>query len=122
MRIAGEWKIGKVAKSFRSSFGGDGCGAHIAAQNLRDLHVEKMRSMQGLVGCEEYTADTWRSRSLQKNLQHGRSVDDDQRVFLSARTAAAAEGRGRVGSRLARRLRISSRVGRSRACRSSRSK
>ena len=80
-------------------------------QNLRD--VQKMRSMQGLIGREEDTADTQRSRSLQKNLQQGRSVDDDQWAFLSARTAAAADGRGRVGWRLARRRRISSRVGRS---------
>ena len=43
--IAGERKIGEISKSFRPPFGRDDSRADIAAQDLRNLHVEKMRSM-----------------------------------------------------------------------------
>ncbi len=51
----------------------------------------------------------------------GRRVDDNQRLFLSARTAVAGAGCGRTNCRLENRFRISSRLWRSRAWRSSRS-
>jgi hypothetical protein len=56
-----------------------------------------MRSVQRLVGGEDKAVHTPRCRRLEKDLKHGGGVDDDQRLFLSARTAADGAGRGRTG-------------------------
>jgi hypothetical protein len=122
MWIAGERKIEEIGDRFGSPFSGDNGRAHVAAQNLRDFQVDEVRGMQRLVGGKDEAAHTRSFGRLEKNLKDRGSVDDDQRLFLSARTAAAGAGRGRTGWRLASRLRISSSVGRSRAWRSSRSR
>ena len=122
MRITSEGKIDEICERFGTSISGqDGC-ADVAAQNLRDFQVDQMRSMQGLVGGKDEAVHAPSRRRLEENLENRGSVNDNQRLFLSARTAAAGAGRGRTGWRLASRLRISSRVGRSRAWRNSRSK
>jgi|SRR5271156_6326868 hypothetical protein len=122
MRIARKWKIEKIAESFAAAVSGDAGCAHVAAQNLRDLQVKQMRSMQRLTGGKQDTAHTPSCRRLQKNFKNRGSVYNDQRPFLSARTAAAGAGRGCTDWRRESRFRISSRVGRSRAWRSSRSR
>jgi hypothetical protein len=122
MWVAVERKIVEISESFGTAFRRDGPGPHIAAQYLRDFKVDKMRSMQGLVGSEDHAIHTASRGRLEQNLEDGGSIDDDQRLFLSARTAAAGAGCGRTGCRRESRFRISSRVGRSSACRSSRSR
>ena len=122
MRIARKWKINEIAERFGAPFGGDDGRAHVSTQNLRDFEVDKMRSMQRLVGCKDGAVHTASRGGLEENLENRRSVDDDQRRFLSARTAAAGAGYGRTGWRLESRFRISFTVGRSRAWRSSRSR
>ena len=122
MRIACQWKIGEIGESFGAPFRGDDGRAHVAAQDLRDFQVNQMRSMQRLVGGEDEAAYALSRACLEKNFQNRGSVDDDQRLFLSARTAASGPGCGRTGWRLESRFRISLRVGRSRDWRSSRSK
>ena len=122
MRIASERKIDEITESFGTPFRGDDAGAHIASQDLRDLQVDQMGSMQRLVTGEDDAVYTSSGRRLEKNLKNRGSVDNNQRLCLSARTAAAGAGRGRTGWRLDSLFRISSRVGRSRAWRSSRSR
>ncbi len=122
MWIAGEWKIGEIDKSFGAPLSGDDGRAYVAAQNLCDFQVDEMRGVQRLVGGKDEAAHTRSCGRLEEDLKNRGSIDDDQRLFLSARTAAAGAGRGRTGWRLASRFRISSRVGRSRAWRSSRSR
>jgi hypothetical protein len=122
MRIAGEWKIDEIGDSFSAAFRGDDGRAHVAAQDLGNFQVDEVRSMQRLVGGKDEAAYTRSRGGLEENLKNRGSVDDDQRCFLSARTAAAGAGCGRTGWRVASRLWISSRVGRSRAWRSSRSR
>jgi hypothetical protein len=122
MRIASEREISEIDQRLRASFGGDASRAHVAAQNLRDFQVNQMRSMQRLVGGEDESVYELRGRRLEKNLEKRGSVDDNQRPSLSARTAAAGAVRGRTGSRLESRFRISSSVGRSSAWRNSRSR
>jgi hypothetical protein len=122
MRIAGEGKIGEIGESFGTPFSGDDGGAYVAPQDLRDFQVNEMRGMQSLVGGEDETVYSPSGRRLKENLKNRRSVDYNQRLFLSARTATAGAGWGRTGRRLESRFRISSRVGRSRAWRSSRSR
>jgi hypothetical protein len=56
-----------------------------------------MRGVKRLVGGEEEGVYALSRRRLEQNLQEHRSVDDDQRFFLSARTATAGEGCGRTG-------------------------
>ena len=97
MRIAGKRKIDQIAESFGAPLCGDDGKAHVAPQNLRDFQVDKMRSVQGLVGGKDEPIYTVSRRRLEKNLKNRGSVDDDQRRFLSARTAAAGAGRGRTG-------------------------
>lgn len=122
MRIAGKWKIEEIREGFRTALGGDDARALISAQHLRDFQVDQMRSMQRLVLCEEKAVHLPGGGRLQENFKQRGSVDNDQRVFLSARTAAVGAMRGRTGWRLESRFRISLSVGRSRAWRSSRSK
>ncbi len=50
MWIAGKRKINEIGESFGAAVSGDDCGAHVAAQDLRDFQVDEMRSMQRLVG------------------------------------------------------------------------
>lgn len=92
MRIASDWKIHEIGESFRAPFSGDDGRAHVAAQNLRDFKVDEMGSMQRLVGGKDETAHTPGCRRLEENLKNRGSVYDDQRLFLSARTAAAGAG------------------------------
>ena len=122
MRVARERKINEIGERFGAAFSGDHGRAHVAAQNLRDLEVDKMGSMQRLVGRKDEAVHTASRRGLEQNLKNRGSVDDDQRRFLSARTAAAGAGCSRAGWRLESRFRISSIVGRSTAWRSSRSR
>ena len=122
MWIAGEWKVNEIGESFGAAFSGDNGRAHVAVQDPRDFQVDKMRSMQRLIGGKDEAVHAPSGRRLEENLKNRGSVDDDQRLFLSARTAAAGAGCGRTGWRLESRFRISSRVGRSRAWRSSRSR
>jgi hypothetical protein len=63
-----------------------------------------------------------RGGCLEENFEDRRGIYDDQRLILSARTAAAGAGRGCTGCRPASLALISSRVGRSRDDRSSRSR
>ncbi len=122
MRIARNRKVNEIGEGFGASFSGD-CGrAHVAAQDLRDFEVDQMRSMQRLVGGKYKAVDAPGGGRLQENLKNCGSIDNDQRLFLSARTAAAGAGCGRTGWRFESRFRISSRVGRSMAWRSSRSR
>jgi len=122
MRISGEWKVGEIGESLCASFGGDDGRAHVAVQDLRDFQIDQVRSVQRLAGGEEKAAHMPSRGRLEENLENRGGVDDDQQLFLSARTAAAGAGRGRTGCRLESRLWISVRVGRSRAWRISRSK
>jgi hypothetical protein len=78
--------------------------------------------MQRLAGGKEDAAHALGRRRLKENFKNRGSVYNDQRLFLSARTAAAGAGCGCTGWRRESRFRISSRVGRSRTWRSSRSK
>jgi len=115
MRIAGERKIGKIGEGFGASFRGDDGRAHVAAQNLRHFEIDQVRRMERLADSEDqlvYMPGCGRSK---ENFQNSGSVDNDQRLSLSARTAAAGTGRGRIGWRPDSRLRISSTVGRSSA-------
>jgi len=122
MWIASEREIEEIGESRGAPFSGDDGGAHVAAENLGDFQVNEMGSMQRLIGGENDAVYRPSCRRLQENLKNRGSVNNDQRLFLSARTAAAGAGWGCTGSRRERRLRISSRVGRSRAWRSSRSR
>ena len=122
MRIAGKWKIEEIRESFRTALSGDDARALVSAQDLRDFQVDQMRSMQRLVRCEKKAVHLPGGGRLQQNFKQCGGVDNDQRLFLSARTAAAGATRGRTGWRLESRFRISLSVGRSRAWRSSRSK
>jgi len=97
MRIAGERKIDQIVKSFGTAFSRDVGGAHVPAQNLSNFQVDQMRSMQRFVGGEDVAVDTPGGRRLEQDLKQSGSVDDDQRPFLSARTAAAGAGCGRTG-------------------------
>ena len=54
--IASERKIEEIGESFGGAFGGDAGGTHVAAQNLSDLQVKQMRSMQRLAGGKEDAA------------------------------------------------------------------
>ncbi len=69
MRIAREWKIEKVAESFAAPVSGDAGCAHVAPQNLPDLQVKQMRSMQRLTGGKEDPAHTPSRRRLQKDFK-----------------------------------------------------
>lgn len=122
MRISGEGKICEIRKSFRASFGGNDGRADIAAQNLSDFEIHEVRSMQSLIRSEYELIHPASRGRLQENLKNRGSIDDNQRLFLSERTADAGAGCARTGRRLASRVRISSSVGRSSAWRSSRSK
>jgi len=115
MWIASEGKIDEVRQSFGAALSGDGGGAHVAAQDLSDLQVNEMRSMQRFTVREDKAVHALSGRRLEENLEDRGSVDDDQRLCLSARTAAAGARRGRTGWRVSSRLRSSSIVGRSRA-------
>jgi hypothetical protein len=92
MRIAGEWKVDEIGESFGAPFSGDDGRAHVTAQDLRDFQIDQMRSMQRLVGGEDEAVHTPSGGRLEENLKNRGSVDDDQRLFLSARTAAAGAG------------------------------
>src|SRR5579862_893986 len=81
-----------------------------------------MRSVQRFVGRENEAVHAPGRGRLQENFKKGGGVDDNQRLFLSARTAATGAGCGRTDWRLESRFRISSRLGRSRAWRISRSR
>jgi len=122
MRITGKWKIDEIAESFGTPFSGDDGAAHVSPQDLRDFDVDKVRSMQRLIGGEDEWVDTPSCGRLQQNFKKRGSIDNDQRLFLSARTSAAGAGRGRTERRFESRFRISSRVGRSTAWRISRSR
>lgn len=97
MRIAGERKIDKIAKRFGAPFRRDDSGADIAAQDLRDFDVDQVGSMQRLVGGKDEAIDTPCRGRLEENLKKRGSVNNNQRLFLSARTATAGAGRGRTG-------------------------
>ncbi len=120
MWITRERKIDEIGESFGAPIRGDDGCPHVAAQDLGDFQVDQMRGVQGLVSGKNEAVHTASRGSLEKDLEYRGRVDDNQRLFLSARTAAAGAGRGRTDWRLARRLLISSRVGRSRAWRNSR--
>ena len=121
MWVTTEGQIDEIGESLRPTLSRDGGRPDVAAQDLGNLDIEEMGSMQRLASPEKDAAHAWRSRSLEENLKNRGSVNDDQWFFfLSARTAIAGAGRGRTGWRPARRFRISSKVGRSRELRSSR--
>jgi hypothetical protein len=122
MRVARKRKINEIGQRFAAPFRGDDGGAHVAAQDLRNFEVEKMRSMERFVGGKDEAVHTAGCGGLEENFKDRGSVNDDQRRFLSPRTAAAGAGYGRTGWRLESRFRISSSVGRSKAWRSSRSR
>src|ERR1700683_4882052 len=104
MRIAGEWEINQIIESFGTAFNRDRGGAHVPAQNLSNFQVDQVRSVQRFVGGEDAAVHTPGGRRLEQDLKHRGSVDDDQRLFLSARTAAAGAGGGRTGWGVARRF------------------
>jgi hypothetical protein len=122
MGVSMEREIREIRERLSGPVGGDHSRAKVAAQDLGDFNIQEVRSMQGLAGSKNTLAHTWCNRRLQENLQDCGSVYDNQRFFLSARTAAAGAGRGRTFLRPASRLRISSRVGRSSDWRISRSR
>ena len=96
MRVTGEWKVGQVSQSFAASRRGNDCGTHVAPQNLRDFQIDKMRRVKRFVGCENDAAHALGGWRLEKDFKDCGSVYDDQRLFLSARTALAGAGRGRA--------------------------
>jgi hypothetical protein len=97
MWIAGDGKIDQIGESFGAPFSGDAGREHIPAQDLRHFEVDQMWGMQRRVGGEEQAAHAPSCSRLQKNLKDSRRINDDQRLFLSARTAAAGAGCGRTG-------------------------
>ena len=122
VRIAVEGKVGQVGKGLGASGRGDDARASVAAQDLSDFYVEEMGGVQSFARCEDSLADVRCGGRLKQNLKDRGGVNDDQRPSLSARTAAAGAGRGRTRARPANRCFISSRVGRSTAMRTSRSR
>lgn len=56
-----------------------------------------MRRMQRFAANEDKAVYLLGCRRLKENFQDRGSVNDDQRLFLSARMAAAGEGRGCTG-------------------------
>lgn len=56
-----------------------------------------MRCMQRFAGNEDKVVYMLGFRRLKENFQDRGSVNDDQWLFLSARMAAAGEGRGCTG-------------------------
>ena len=66
-------------------------------QYLCDLYVDEMGSMQRLIRREDEDADLLCRTRLEENLKDRGSIDNDQRFFLSARTAAVGAGCGLTG-------------------------
>ncbi len=64
MRIARERKIDEIGESFGAPFSGDDAGAHISAQDLRDLKIDQMRGVQRLVRDEDDAVYTPSGRRL----------------------------------------------------------
>ncbi len=97
MRISREWQINEHTKRLRTAIGRDDARYHKALENLRHLQIDQMRRMQRLPRGKDKALDAAGRRCLEQDFKNRRSVDDDQRLFLSARTAAAGDGRGRTG-------------------------
>jgi hypothetical protein len=122
MRIAVQGEVSQVVERLATAIGADVARANVAPQHLRNFEIEKVRGTKGLAGIENPLADPRRGCGLKENFEDRRGIYDDQRFILSARTAAAGAGRGCTGCRPASLALISSRVGRSRDDRSSRSR
>jgi hypothetical protein len=120
VRIPVERKIGEIAQRLTAPFGRDQAQTDVPAQNRRRFNVEQVRCAEDLVRRENPLTYTSGCGCLQQNFKDGRRIHDDQRLILSARTAAAGASLGWTGWRPANRVLISSSVGRSREERSSR--
>jgi len=70
MRIARERKIHKVGESFGTAFSGDDGGADVAAQDLRDLQIDEVRSMQRFIVREDKAVHAGSGRRLEENLEN----------------------------------------------------
>jgi hypothetical protein len=69
MGIPRDRKVGEIGESFGAPFGGYDRRPHVAAHHLRDFQVDKMRSMQRLVGGKEEAAHTPCRRRLQEHFE-----------------------------------------------------
>lgn len=116
MRISSHRKIEEVRQSIITAVCRNSRRTHKTAQDLGDFQVNEVRGMQGLIRRKDQPANPASCFRLQEDFQDRRSVNDDQRrLFLSARMAAAGETWSCTGRRLKSRFCISARVGRSRA-------
>ena len=97
VRVACDRKIAEVGKCLRPPLSRDLARDLKAPQDLCDFEIDQMRSVQGFAANEEDLAHSLSRWRLQQNFNNCGGVDDDQRRFLSARTAAAAEMRLRTG-------------------------
>lgn len=92
MRVAGQWEIGEVSESLSATISGDDGRANVATKDLRDFEVDQMRRVQRFVGRKNDATNKRSCRGLEKQLKNCRSVDYNQRLSLSRRTAAAGAG------------------------------
>jgi hypothetical protein len=120
MRIAINRQVGQIRQRLGTPLGGEDTGASVATQDLGDFNIEEVRSVKRLARREDAPAYASSGGRLEENFENRGSIYDDQRLFLSARTAAADAGRGRRGRRRLSRFRNSSSVGRSSDWRTSR--
>ena len=113
MGVSGQRKIDKIFERLEPPSSIKFTGPCIPAQDLRDFDIEEMGCVKGFVGVEKPFGHLNSSRSIQQYLDHGRGINNDHRLSLSALTALAGETLGATEGRWASRLLNSAIVGRS---------
>lgn len=113
MGVSLYWKVGEIAQRFLSPGGIQIAGAPVSPDHLRHLGIQKVRCVKRLVLREGARDNRIRPVETKQQLDHGRCIDYDQRVSLSALTARAADSRTLAGARSSSLALISAGVGRS---------
>ena len=122
MWVARNRKIGEILERLHAALRGEQAREGIPPQHLHDLDVEQMRCVQRLALGKQSFRETCCRRGTEQYLDQRGSVDDDQCLSRSARTAFAGDGVGRTDERRTRRARNSAIVGRSAMSRISRTR
>ena len=114
------WSGGKFGPPFnmliparRSRGEQGGSTSAIAGEQSSVRHFEEMRRLQGLGRVKDTLIDPKASRRLNKPLDGGSSIQDNQRASRSLRTASAADIPATIRERRLKRARSSGMVGRS---------
>src|SRR5580692_3104087 len=104
MRIAVDGQLRQVVERLATAVNRDRMLADISADDLREFHINQVGRTNRLAPRENSLTNTSCGTGLQQDFEERRRVDDDQRLILSARTAAAGVGRGCTGWRPASRV------------------